>query len=161
MIPASALPALTSELKADPLGVGYAGLSPGSIAEHLNALTRSGPIDVPTATVLRKLVTTGEYGSIKAAVGLGTLNSNASLLAVVWNFVTCVENPDIPAFGSSSATVAQSVTAGLSALLTASLIGQATHDALVALMTGPISRATELALGGAVDTNDVVRALSA
>jgi hypothetical protein len=63
------LTALANELKSDPLGVGYAGMTAAAIAASLNAPTRTTA--VPNFCSLRTLagvLTPDEYAAVKAAV---------------------------------------------------------------------------------------------
>lgn len=133
------LTALKAEITADPVSLGYAAFlpdSPGHVADLLNALTQTMIQDVSAAVGLT-WAAAGPYADIVDAANNTASPVRASCLAVRDGLLA----------GQSMVLSNPQMAAMFTDWITAGVITQAQHDALIVLATKPASRAQVLGFG--------------
>ena len=129
--------ALSDELANDPLTRGYAGMTDAAAAASLNVINRPAP--VPAKDVRRYLLLVGKWPMI---IDTAKNGATASARATCVNIIDSLANFDD--FNLEDSAVLTVVTAGLSALVTASLIDEAHKTLILAMGDDMQSRAQEI-----------------
>ena len=131
---------LSIELATDPLTRGYSGMTDAAVVDSLYTKNRPGP--VPAKDVRRYLLLAGKWPMI---VDTAAQDGTATTRVACINIIDSLANFDD--FDLEDSGVLAVVTAGLDALVTATLIDEAHKTAILAMGNNRQSRAQELNLG--------------
>jgi hypothetical protein len=138
---------LRAEITTDPLSRGYAGLGDGAVADSLNARNRSANKSISAQTLHAWFVFNGKWPAIQdtatGTVGTGGLTANQRLAAIsfieICHYFSDLDMKD-PQYSSGVLFI-------LDQFVERAIITTAQRTAIIALGTGLISRAEELAIG--------------
>jgi hypothetical protein len=138
---------LRTEITTDPLGRGYAAMGDGQAAESLNTRNRSASKSIPVQTLHAWFVFNGKWPSIETTaagtVGTGGLTANQKLAAQSFIEI-CHYFADLDMKDSQYSSGILFV---LDQFVERTIITSAQRTAVIALGSGLVSRAEELALG--------------
>lgn len=135
---------LTNEITNDPLHRGYASMTDATVAGDLNSIYRTMTVDMPVSSLRQYIYMYGIWPVLAACAA-----NTAGNPAAAGTAATIIQAIAPGAFGvleTSKASVYSAVSNMTTAMVTANVISQMQAAQIMALASGPVSRAAELAL---------------